>query len=86
MPSDLAMTVWTALDQATVFNLLLETLEYAIKMTIQSNSTLVETKAYILSTNIDEKIYSKCGKKRYLAWFCNSYSILEAAAKNAKQI
>jgi len=55
-------------------------------MAIQSNSTLIETKASIFSTIINEKICSKCGKKGHVARFCNSYSILEAAVKSAKQI
>ena len=55
-------------------------------MVIQSNSTLVETKAYISTTIIDKKICSKYGKKGHVARFCNSYSILEAAVKSAKQI
>ena len=86
LPSDLGMTVRTALDQATVFNLALKTLENAMKMAIQSNSTLAETKASKFSTIIYEKICSKCGKKGHVARFCNSFSILEAAIKSSKQI
>ena len=86
LPSDLAITVRTALDQATVFNPALKTLENAMKMAIQSNSTLIETKVSISSTIVDEKICSKCSKKGHVARFCNSYSILEAAVKSAKQI
>ena len=55
-------------------------------MAIQSNSTLIESKTIKLSTMADEKICSKCGKKGHVARFCNSYSILEAAVKSAKQI
>ena len=86
LPSDLAISVRSALDQATVFNPALKTLENTMKIAIQSNSTLVETKASILSTIINEKICSKCGKKSHIARFFNSYSILEAAVKSAKQI
>jgi len=57
-----------------------------MKMAIQSNSTLIESKTIKLSTMADEKICSKCGKKGHVARFCNSYSILEAAVKSAKQI
>ena len=84
LPSDLGLTVRSALDQATVFNLGLKTLENAMKIAIQSNSTLVESKASKLSIIIDEKICAKCSKKVYVARFCNSYSILEAAVKSAK--
>ena len=76
---ELAKSVQDSLDLLAVVQSGAVVLETAMKLAIQKNTPRSESYS-------SKKTYSKYGKKDHVARFCNSYSILEAAVKSAKQI